>query len=73
MYMLGFSIHTGYRSSVYVMVVKYGRREEFEFLWEKYLIETEMVEKERLLQGLAGTQNPKLMRRYGFESSVLWW
>uniref|UniRef100_A0A914YWL0 ERAP1-like C-terminal domain-containing protein n=1 Tax=Panagrolaimus superbus TaxID=310955 RepID=A0A914YWL0_9BILA len=56
-------IDVGYRSTIYAIAVKYGNKEIFEFVWQKYLSETEKVEKESLLQGLASTQDYGLAKR----------
>uniref|UniRef100_A0A914R552 ERAP1-like C-terminal domain-containing protein n=1 Tax=Panagrolaimus davidi TaxID=227884 RepID=A0A914R552_9BILA len=56
-------IDVGYRSTIYAIAVKYGNKEIFEFVWEKYFNETEKVEKESLLQGLAATQDYDLAKR----------
>ncbi|KAE9548499.1 hypothetical protein FO519_008288 [Halicephalobus sp. NKZ332] len=48
-------ITPGIRTGIYSMAIKYGPSEYFDFLWEKYLVEDNLFEKERILQGLTGT------------------
>lgn len=45
------------------MAVKYGPPEYFDFLWEKYLLESNSFESERIRYGLTGTRVPSKIEK----------
>ena len=57
------SINPDFRSVVYCQAMSQGGKEEWNFLWQRYLNEIDPHEKFTLLQALACVKNEELVQR----------
>ncbi|XP_017892658.2 putative aminopeptidase-2 [Ceratina calcarata] len=57
-------IKPNYHSVAYCMGVKYGKEEDWEFLWKQYFNSNSATHQETILRALGCTENAKLLERY---------